>query len=565
MIENRNKNRAIDLIAVILVTCFSLLYLLKDDIPVHFADDLTYHLNRFQGIANAFEEGQTLPKIYPYANYGYGYASPLFYCDFFLYPFGILFHFGLSAVLCFKLCVFFYTLLGNLFVYFIFKKETNNRLLTLIAVILYSCTNYHIQNIYVRAALGEILAMTFIPLVIHSIYKILVKKENCWIYLGISFSCLVMCHLISSLLYGIFFLVMIIVFIAINRKDISLIKKTLITILKGTVLAILLCAWYLFPMFEQLHSQTFWLSINAQYNDINSGTQTIKDVLTNIFALTDWNNFSIKDNASVGIILLILPLCNIFTKKNKYITIISIYSIILFLIILGVIPGDYLNIIQFYFRLYIVIFPLLIICSIYFLSNLNKQVIRNIVCVIICIYSIINVSLATVQTTKGTYYLDNNAEIYEINSINSYLYDLDYNHDELGGCEYLPYTENVDYVEDSKLIYYRNENNEFIDSSINYTKQYSSFIFDTNFTSDNVELLLPITYYKGYSAYESINGKWQKINITYSDLYKKVVIYASKGEQSYNIVYDGTTIQHFSLGVSIVGSLLLLHFHKKKV
>ncbi len=561
-----DKILIIDLLIVLMISALSLIYLFRNNIIL--ADDLTYHLNRFQGIANAFEEGQILPKMYPYANYGYGYASPLFYCDFFLYPFGILFHFGLSAVLCFKLCVFFYTLLGNLFVYFIFKKETNNRLLTLITVILYSCTNYHIQNIYVRAALGEILAMTFIPLVIHSIYKILAKKENCWIYLGISFSCLVMCHLISSLLYGIFFLVMIIVFIVINRKDISLIKKTLITILKGTVLAILLCAWYLFPMLEQLHSQTFWLSINAQYNDINSGTQTIKDILTNIFALTDWNNFSIKDNASVGIILLILPLCNIFTKKNKYITIISIYSIILFLIILGVIPGDYLNIIQFYFRLYIVIFPLLIICSIYFLSNLNKQVIRNIVCVIICIYSIINVSLATVQTTKGTYYLDNNAEIYEINSINSYLYDLDYNHDELGGCEYLPYTERVKYEEDTS-IELKDENGVFVEYHPTYrvaeeNRYFSTLEFSIENVKDGVEMLLPISYYKGYSAYMLENGEWKETNTSYDEETKRLVVCAVDEVQTYKVTYTGTAIQHTTLVVSTISLVVLCIYTIRK-
>ena len=32
--------------------------------------DLTFHLNRITGLSNAFEEGQILPKIYPYANYG---------------------------------------------------------------------------------------------------------------------------------------------------------------------------------------------------------------------------------------------------------------------------------------------------------------------------------------------------------------------------------------------------------------------------------------------------------------------------------------------------------------
>lgn len=569
-IKKIDKKYILDLLIVLAITTFSLCFLFRNNIIL--GDDLTYHLNRFQGLANAFEERQILPKIYPYANYGYGYAAPLFYCDLFLYPFALLFHFGVSAVLCYKYCVFFYTLLGNLFVYFIFKKETNNRLLTLIAVVLYSCTNYHLQNIYVRAALGEILAMTFIPLVIHSIYKMLVKNENCWIYLGLSFSCLVMCHIISTFLYALFFLVMIIVYIVINRKDKENIKKTLITILKGTVLALFITAWYLLPMLEQLQSQTFWLTINAQYNDISSGTQSIKEVLTNVFALTNWKTFKIKDNASVGIVLLLLPLGNLLIKKkNKYITTICLYSIVLFLIILGVIPGEFLNITQFYFRLYIVIYPLLIIASVYFVANLNKQVIKNIVYVVICIYSIVNVTLACVQTKNGKYYLDNNATIYEINSINSFLYDLDYNHDELGGCEYLPYTERVKYETDT-VIKFKDEYGTFVEYYPGYyasegRKLFSTFEFDTEGVKEGTELLLPISYYKGYSSYILENGTWVKNDISYDEETKRLVVYAKEGSQTYKVVYTGTTIQKVSLivsFVSIIGTTVIVIKNKKE-
>ena len=550
-----DKKSILDLLVVLGITIFSLAYLYSDKIIV--GDDLTYHLNRFQGLANAFEEGQILPKIYPYANYGYGYASPLFYCDLFLYPFAILYHFGVSAVLCYKYCVFFYTLLGNLLIYFIFKKETNNRLLTLIAAVLYSCTNYHIQNIYVRAALGEILAMTFIPFVIHSIYRVLVKNEDAWAYLGVSFSCLLMCHLISTFLYALFFLIMIIIYIVLNRKDINLVKKTLITIIKGTLLALLLTAWYLFPMLEQLQSQTFWLSINTQYNNIDAGTQTIKDLVTNVFALTDWKNFKIANGASVGPILLLFPMCNIFAKRNKYITIISIYSLVLFLILIGVVPGEYLNVMQFYFRLYIVIFPLLIIVSIYFLANINKTVIKNAICIIICVYSVANIYLALEQTKNGKYYLANDADIYTINSIQSHLYsNLDYNHDELGGCEYLPYTERVKYAEDT-AIKFKDEYGVFVEYYPGYyvsdmKKYFSTGEFSTENVKDGTELLIPISYYKGYSAYILNDGEWQQTEISYDEETKRLVVYAKDGNQTYKVTYTGTIVQKASLIISLL-------------
>ena len=219
MIKKFDKKTLLCVLACLLITVMGLFSYFSSSIAVFKDQDLTFHLNRFVGLAKAFEEGQILPKIYPYTNNGFGYASPLFYCDLFLYPFGILNHFGVPAVYCYKLCVFIYTLMGNLIVYFILKKETGRNDISLIGVLLYFSANYHLQNIFIRNALGEILAMTFIPLVVYAIYKVLVKKEDCFIFLGVSFSLLVMAHLITTLLYGIFFFCMIIVFIIINRKD----------------------------------------------------------------------------------------------------------------------------------------------------------------------------------------------------------------------------------------------------------------------------------------------------------------------------------------------------------
>ena len=563
MLKNENKiKRLICYLLILIITTISLFFIFRDNIVLKEGQDLTFHLNRFLGIANCFEEGQIPPKIYPYANYGYGYATPLFYCDLFLYPFGILYHFGVSAVVCYKLCLFIYTLLGNVFVYYIFNKETNNKKLSLIAVVLYACSNYHLQNIYIRVALGEILAMTFIPLVLYAIYKILVKNEDSWILLGVSFSCLVMCHLISSFLYGIFFFVMIVIFIIINRKDIKLIKETLITIIKGTLLAILLCAWYLLPMFEQMHSQTFWLNVNAeQYNDINSGVQSIKEILTNIFAITDWNSFKIQSNASVGVLLFILSFVIFVVKKNKYINIIGIYSLVLYLIILGFIPGDFLNIIQFYFRLYIVIFPLLVVVATYVLANISNEKIKFTICSIVCIFSIINVFVCLRETNKGKYYLKNDANIYEINSINCYLYNLDYNHDELGGAEYLPYTERVNYEKDN-YIKYKDEYGTFVKyhpdyRSSNEKKDFSTYEFTVECDNGETEVLLPVSYYKGYSAYIYKDNNWDSVDISYDEETKRLTVPVKTGINVYKVTYTGTPVQNVTLGISCITFVVL--------
>lgn len=534
------KKTVIDILICILMTCVCLFSFFDSKIVVNLSQDLTFHLNRFVGLANAFEEGQILPKIYPYANYGFGYASPLFYCDLFLYPFGILYHFGLSAIWCYKLCVLFYTTLGNIFVYSIVRKETNDRKLSLLASFLYLTCNYHLMNIFVRGALGEVLAMTFVPLVLYAIYRILVKHEDCFIFLGISFSLLVQSHLISSLLYGIFFFWMIVVFIIMNRKDFSLIKKTIITIIKGTIIASLLCAWYLLPMLEQMHSQTFWLSVNSQYNNISSTIQSVGDI---------FNSLSYKFIPSVGALLILFCFGYIFVKKNRYITTIVLYSLVSYLIILGILPGELLNVMQFYFRLYIVIFPLTIIVSIYVLKDFKY---RNILIIISSIFLLSNVVITNIKMINdGEYYLNNNATINEINSVTNFKYNLDYNHDELGGAEYLPYTEYMNYKDDSLAIKFLDKNNAMIDYIYEYDRHFTSIEFTCD-NQEDLELLLPLSYYKGYRAYEFIDDAWVHKNITYSPLTREVLIEAEIGEHTYKVLYEGTVVQKATLVISIL-------------
>lgn len=538
------KKTVIDILICILMTCVCLFCFFDTKIVV--SHDLTFHLNRFVGLVDAFNERQILPKIYPYANYGFGYATPLFYCDLFLYPFAILYHFGLSAVWCYKLCVLFYTSLANIFVYLIFNKEINNRKLSLFASFLYLTCNYHLMNIFVRGALGEILAMTFVPLVLYAIYRILLKHEDCFIFLGISFSLLVQSHLISSLLYGIFFFWMIIVFLIMNRKDFSLIKKTIITIVKGTVLALLLCAWYLLPMFEQMHSQTFWLSINSQFNSIKTTVQSVLDI---------FNNSSYKFKPSIGTLLTVFSLGYILVKKNKYITTIVVYSIMCYLIILGILPGAYLNVIQFYFRLYIVIFPLAIIISIYVLKELKF---KSILIIISSVFLLSNVAITNIKIINdGEFYLRNDAKLSEINSITNFKYDLDYNHDELGGAEYLPYTEYKNYNNDSLAIKYIDYNEEFVDYIKDYKRDYSKI----EFTCDNheeLELLLPLSYYKGYKVYEFIDNKWEPTKVTYSPITKEVLIFSKVGVHTYKVLYEGTIVQQISLMLSSITLIALV-------
>lgn len=555
------KEQIVDYLIVFLITFITMFAYFRN--PTFAGHDLEYHLNRFFNLGESLFSYQFPVRIYPYMNNLFGYAAPLFYCDFFLYPFAFLYKLGVSTLWCFKICIIFYTLLGNIFVYTIIKKETGNRIISILAVLLFASANYHMQNIYIRCALGEVLAMTFTPLVIHSIYKILVKHEDSWIYLGISFSLLLMSHLISTLLYGIYFFLMIIAFICVNHKDTVLIKRTIITILKGTIFAVLLTAWYLLPMLEQLHSQDFYMSYY-------SGTGSIDDYKTNIlnvlgFIVCDnMSTFRIEYQASAGIILNIFLIISFFVKKNKYVVITSIYCIVLYLIVLQIIPGSYLNIIQFYFRLYVVVFPLLVGISVYCLCNLNLKKYNVFIYAVVasyCLFNLFNINYQVIN--NGGDYIDNDVDIHSrVNETNQYITNMNWNPHDISNAEYLPYTTMVNYLTDSKAIKYIDDDGYAVDYIYDYEREFATITF----TCDNQEdltLIIPLSFYKGYAAYELIDGKWINIDISNNPLYRQPQINSNVGEHVYRIAYVGTRVQKLTLVVSSITFICLVVYYIK--
>lgn len=556
------KETVIDILIGCFITFLTMFAYFRN--PTYAGHDLEYHLNRFYNLGESLFSGQFPVRVYPYMNNGFGYAAPLFYCDLFLYPFALLYKFGVSTVWCFKLCIIFYTLLGNLFVYRIIKKETKNRLISLLAVLLFTSANYHLQNVYIRCALGEVLAMTFTPLVIHSIYKILVKHENSWVYLGVSFSLLLMSHLISTLLYGIFFFIMIVVFIFINHKDKALLKKTFITILKGTVLAIFLTAWYLLPMLEQLHSQDYYMSYY-------SGTGTIDDyktTLLNVLGLMVCENLStyrIEYQASSGILLNLFLIASFFVKRNKYVIITSLYCLVLYLIVLQIIPGSYLNIIQFYFRLYVVTFPLLVGVGIYCLSAINTKKYKTIIYTLVLLISLFNLYNINYQViNNGGDYIDNNVDIKaRVDDSKQYITNMNWNPHDISNAEYLPYTNRVNFNTDSKAIKYLNEDGYTVDYIYEYDREYTTITFTCN-NQEDISLLIPLTFYKGYAAYELIDDKWVITDYTNNYLYRELQINSNAGKHTYKVTYVGTTVQKVSLIISTVSLLILCIYYFKK-
>jgi asparagine N-glycosylation enzyme membrane subunit Stt3 len=64
--------------------------------------------------------------------------------------------------------------------YFFVKKITNDKNVGVLASVIYMIMPYHLNDMYIRSALGEFLSFIFIPLVFLGLYNLKNKEKNQW-------------------------------------------------------------------------------------------------------------------------------------------------------------------------------------------------------------------------------------------------------------------------------------------------------------------------------------------------------------------------------------------------
>lgn len=548
---------------IIFCIVISILLLMNINFEVYYAGhDGLFHINRLEGIVKAFEDHQFLTYVYPYTNNGYGYGLSLFYCDFFLYPFALLYKMGVPLITSYMLMICFYSCLSVFSIMWASSKIFKDKYAPYIATILYTFCNYHLADIFVRNALGEIISITFIPFIFLALYRIFIKKEDAWVNLGVSYGLLAMCHNITLLIYGIFFVIIFIIFVILER-NIQIIKKAVITSLKGILLAVLISLFYLLPLLEQTSSLEF-LSTKYYFSQYNlaGSKQTIKSIFMPNYVTNSWEFIP-----NLGTVLACCPLLYIFSKnKNKYITSILILYIACILYLLGVFPFLYkiklFNVLQYSWRIYIFIFPLCVFLSTYILVNLNRKFMYIVLCIYLTTIIFSEYKLRVFLNNREwadcsrLSYDTKHKEIFDVSLVNPKFY---YNQTELMAGEYLPPTESYDYLKETTYIK-KIKGNDFdeVMIDINGKKEYLEYQrkgtqFDFEYNSIGEEtLMIPLTYYKGYSAYYCDGDVKTRIPLVWLDKYKQVAFKTVEGNHRYIVHYDGTIIQKVSLIVSFI-------------
>lgn len=160
-------------------------------------DDLCYHLARLEGLKDGILDGQIPVNILPEGMQGNGYLNAM-YPYLFLYIGAFLRICRVSLGLSYKTLIFLANLGSAVSAYIAVKSMCKSRRSVMLAVVLYTLMPYRFTNIFSRGDLGEILALTFWPLVIAGLYHVILGERRKWYYLVTGISGILQSHILSA-------------------------------------------------------------------------------------------------------------------------------------------------------------------------------------------------------------------------------------------------------------------------------------------------------------------------------------------------------------------------------
>lgn len=218
--------------------------------------DLTYHLQRIEGVAESLKSMQFPLRIEPQWLYGHGYANGIFYCNSLLYLPGVLRLLGFTVTSAYKVYCVTLNFATAAIAMYCFGKILGDRRIGAFCSALYTLSCPRIYKFMMVAAVGEGSAMAFLPLVFYGMYRILTEDSesdsyrSSWIPAALGYAGLMQTHVLTCEVTA--FLTLVTCIICIRRV---LRKKVFINLLKAAGVAVSLSLWYLVPFFDYYLTQ----------------------------------------------------------------------------------------------------------------------------------------------------------------------------------------------------------------------------------------------------------------------------------------------------------------------
>lgn len=130
------------------------------------------------------------------------------------------------------------------------KKMGQSTLPSIFSSVLYTFAICRTSDIYFRVDMGEVISMTFFPIVLLGIYQILCSKVPRWKTLVLGMTLLVYTHVLSLVIAAL----LILFFICLNLVRKQMNKDRIMALMKATGMTILLGLGFLVPMLQTMLS-----------------------------------------------------------------------------------------------------------------------------------------------------------------------------------------------------------------------------------------------------------------------------------------------------------------------
>ena len=429
-------------------------------------------------------------------------------------------------------------------------RITKNSYVACVLGFAYLFSNYRISDVYIRGALGECVAMVFLPLFLLGVYRLFYENQrHSTLYLTLSLSGLILSHNLTFFLTFLTFLFLILV----HYKSWS--KKVWQSILVSSFSAFFLTLFFTLPMLEQLASQKFILSYYSSHSALEEYSVPLWKYFANKTVFGYGSNDldpSLSMLVNVGYFFMCMPLCYLFNKKKDFFGLLCFGMGYFFLFFpLNIFPWQafsFLRISQFPWRL-ILFAPLFLSIPIaLFLTKIKYTQLLSISLIFLLgiegIYHLQPIwTFRDYLTSKHTY-----ADLLNGSVIDPY-FSANYIRVECAGGEYFP----LDYKSFKELTTdIRSLNHP--DKSIPYETKSVSLYFKVDEVNEAETLVFPRTFYKRYELINLDTKKQVPVTKSNEALVEGIITEAG----NYCLSYVPTFLQRSTVWISFVYLLLLL-------
>lgn len=239
-----------------------------------YGDDLLFHLNRIEGLAQEWMAGTGLP-VYLQSRWfgGQGYPVSVFYCDAFLYLPALLRVIGFPLQTALQTYIMLVTVLTAAAAYWAFYHIFRSDWAGALGCVLYTLAPYRLFDVFGRSALGEYTALAFAPLILAGLWDVFVldpadaRCRRCWLPVALGYAGVVQSHLLSTVMFALFTFALCL--LCLRR---TLRPAALAALCKGAGGAGLLSLWYLVPLADCMRKGGFAVSESGWRDMQSAGT-----------------------------------------------------------------------------------------------------------------------------------------------------------------------------------------------------------------------------------------------------------------------------------------------------